>query len=67
MRKEAPDMSRIDAASAERRPMRSPMWPQTTPPMGRQRNDSANSANVFTRAVRGVSFGKNVVEIAVAK
>ena len=41
------------------RPIRSPRWPKTTPPMGRARNPTANVANAASVPVSDETFGKN--------
>jgi hypothetical protein len=41
----APDISRIVIASTRRRPTRSPSGPQTSPPSGRTRNDTAKTSS----------------------
>lgn len=43
------------------------MLPQKIAPMGRSRNDNANTANVWINANAGSSFGKNTCAITTAK
>lgn len=40
----APPIRNIVSASVRLRPMRSPMWPNTNPPIGRTTNPTANVA-----------------------
>src|SRR5699024_1728293 len=63
----APDMIRIDQARAVLRPTRSPIWPQIKPPMGRTKNETANSAKVHTRPSVISSEGKNTAAMLTAR
>ena len=63
----APDMIRIDQDSAVLRPMRSPMLPQTMPPIGRMTKESAKTAKVASSAACGAISGKKTAAITVAK
>ena len=52
---------------AHLRPFLSPMFPQNTAPMGRTRNESANTANVLITATKRSSPGKNTSAMTVAR
>ncbi|MDA4086802.1 hypothetical protein MHAS44199_14080 [Mycolicibacterium hassiacum DSM 44199] len=58
----APAISRMVSASTRRRPSRSPSGPQTNPPSGRTRNDTAKVIRASRVAV-GPSPGKIAAEI----
>ncbi len=60
-------MMMIDHDSAARRPIRSPIAPQTMPPTGRITKEMANTAKVASRAAAGAISGKNTTAITVAK
>jgi len=49
------------------RPIRSPTWPQTRPPMGRRRNPNANVAKERSVPEARFWFGKNTVGNTVAE
>jgi hypothetical protein len=59
MRTVAAPMVMRDSTSIFLRPMRSPKWPNTTPPTGRARNPTPNVANDSRVPTRGLEFGKN--------
>ena len=44
MTKVAPDMMKIESERVFCRPIRSPKWPQTMPPIGRTMKESAKTA-----------------------
>ncbi|MCY1462897.1 hypothetical protein D9M71_807200 [compost metagenome] len=67
MQKVAPDMIRIDSDRALRRPKRSPIWPQTMPPMGRTMNDRANTAKAASSPVVLSACGKNTTAMTAAR
>ena len=67
MQKVAVDMMRIDSDSAVRRPIRSPKWPQTRPPIGLMTKEIANTANVASRPVAGEASGKKTRAMTVAR
>lgn len=67
IRKDDPDMMRIDQDSAHRRPLRSPSEPQMMPPMGRRMNDSAKIAKVCSIAVVLLAWGKKTTAMTVAR
>lgn len=51
-------MSRV-ATRVFLRPSRSPKWPNTAAPMGREKNAAAKVASEETVAIAGPMFGKN--------
>lgn len=67
IRKVAPLISKMDTESAHLRPFLSPMLPQKIAPMGRTRNESANTPKVLITATARSSAGKNTMAITVAK
>ena len=52
-------MISIVSARLRLRPIRSPMWPNTTPPIGRMTNPTANVANASRVPTRELALGKN--------
>lgn len=67
MQKVAPVIRKMDVDRAHLRPFLSPMLPQKMAPMGRSRNESANTANVCMSASAGSSPGKNTLAMTTAK
>ena len=67
MRNVAPLIMRMEMDRAHLRPFLSPMFPQNTAPMGRTRNESANTANVLITATKRSSPGKNTSAMTVAR
>lgn len=67
MQKVAPDISRMDQPSAERRPMRSPNAPQKNPPNGRTRNEIAKIAKVAMSATCRSESGKKTCAMVAAR
>ncbi len=55
----APPIRNIVSASVFLRPMRSPTWPNTNPPMGRTTKPTANVANDSSVPTNVVWSGKN--------
>ncbi len=67
MRNVAPLMSKMDTDNAHLRPFLSPMLPQKIAPMGRTRNERANTPKVIMTATVWSSSGKNTSAITVAR
>ena len=67
MRNVAPDINRMEMESAHLRPFLSPMLPQNKAPMGRTKNESANTPNVDMTATVRSSPGKNTKAMTVAR
>ena len=67
MQNVAPAIMNTDTVSDHLRPFLSPMFPQKIAPMGRSKNDSANTANVWINARAGSSFGKKTCAMTTAK
>ena len=67
MRNAAPVIMKMDSDNDHLRPFLSPMLPQKMAPMGRSRNESANTANVCMSASAGSSPGKNTLAMTTAK
>ena len=67
MRNVAPLIMRMEMDKAHLRPFLSPMFPQNTAPMGRTRNESANTPKVLITATARSSAGKNTMAITVAR
>ena len=67
MQNVAPAIMKTETVNDHLRPFLSPMLPQKIAPMGRSKNDKANTANVWINANAGSSFGKNTCAITTAK
>jgi hypothetical protein len=59
IRKVAIPIIRRVMTNIDLRPMRSPKWPQTMPPMGRAANPTAKVPNAASVPVRESNVGKN--------
>ncbi len=60
-------MRKIEIDSVHLRPRLSPSAPQNSAPIGRSRNDSANTANVWMSATVGSLLEKNTAAMTVAR
>jgi hypothetical protein len=57
----ATPMISIVNARLRLRPTRSPIWPNTSPPMGRMTNPTAKVANASSVPTKELSLGKNTL------